>query len=178
MKEIEKKSWPDIANCITGRTQQACISRYSNVLKGGEKRAYTKGVAWSAEEDERIIQMKEIEKKSWPDIAKCITGRIWKACESRYNDYLNKGEKRAYAGWTAEEDARIIQLKEIEKKSWKDIAKCFTGRTWSACAGRYSHLLKEGERYYKGDRQSAAQPEMYSPGQVEIDEDGNEMVWL
>jgi hypothetical protein len=37
--------------------------------------------------------------------------------------------------WTAEEDARIIQLKEIEKKSWPDIANCFTGRTQAACKG-------------------------------------------
>jgi hypothetical protein len=100
---------------------------------------------WTKEEDMRIIKMKEVEKKSWKDIAKCSTGRTPLACQVRYTSHLKKGEKRAYVVWTNDDDERIIQMFEVEKMSWKDIAKCFNGRTPVACQVRYSTHLKKRE---------------------------------
>jgi hypothetical protein len=145
MKENEKKSWADIAECFTGRTLVACRNRYSNVKKGrkGEKRA---SLAWTNADDLRIIEMRENEKKSWVDIAECFTGRSPGACQGRYNHVSKKGEKRACVAWSNADDLRIIEMRENEKKSWVDIAECFTGRTSEACRDRYNHVLKKGEK--------------------------------
>jgi hypothetical protein len=93
----------------------ACRDRYNNHLKKGEKRA--QHVAWSNEDELRIIEMKENEKRSWKDIAKCFTGRSSVACRNRYSSVLKKGEKRAYlaqVAWTNGDDLRIIEMREAE----------------------------------------------------------------
>jgi hypothetical protein len=75
--------------------------------------------------------MKEKEEKDWEDIAKCFKGRKVTACKMRYHNVLKKGNKRVE--WSAEEDKRIVQMREKEGKGWEDIAKCFKGRTQAAC---------------------------------------------
>jgi hypothetical protein len=173
MKENEKKSWADIAKSFTGRSSTACQSRYSSVLKKGEKR-----LGWSIDDDTKIIHMKENEKKSWADIAECFTGRSLVACKKRYSSALKEEEKRARVAWSNDDDLRIIEIKENEKKSWVDIAKCFTGRSLTACRNRYHDRLKPAGRVYKGDSESTQEEVLFPTGYVEIDEDGVEIVWL
>jgi hypothetical protein len=143
MKEVEKKSWADIMECFPERTLLACQVRYSTHLKKGVKKARKPG--WSAEEDLLLVQLKETEKKSWADIAECFPGRSQVACKTRYHTHFTKGEKNER--WSADDDLRIIHMKETEKKSFADIAKCFPERTRLACNVRYSNYLKKGEKH-------------------------------
>jgi cyanate lyase len=151
-------------------------------LKKGEKNKRAKRVEWTAQEDERIIHMKEKEGKGWADIAKCIKGKKVTACKMRYHDHLKKEETKKRIDWSAEEDKRIVQMKEKEGRSWPDIAKCLKGRTEGACKMRYrNHLKKKKGEKLIGDEiqeESAAELERYLPGTVEIHEDGSELVWL
>jgi broad specificity phosphatase PhoE len=177
MRENGKKSFTDIAKCFTGRTESACTTRYHRAKKG-EKKA--KRVEWTNDDDLRIIEMRENEMKSWADIAECFPEKTESACTSRYSSVLKKGEKRPRVEWTNDDDLRIIEMKENEMKSWADIAECFTGRTEGACQTRYHNLKKREKQIHKGDSESAVQEEVLfpTPGTVEIDEEGVEMIWL
>jgi hypothetical protein len=87
------------------------------------------------------------EKMRWADIAKYFKSRTVRACEKRYNDKLKEGEKKDKSvAWTADDDSRLKDLKENEKKSWEGIAKHFNGRTAVACQLRYINYVKDGAK--------------------------------
>jgi hypothetical protein len=180
MKEKENKSWVDVAKKIPGRTLHACQTRYLSALKKeGKQLGCVARVEWSNDDDLRIVEMREIGNKSWVDIANCLIGRTKGACQLRYSRALNKREKKVKGeAWTNDDDERIIQMKEIEKKSWAEIAVCFDGRKLRACRERYA-IMRGTRAYRRHSVKNAAQKEFLFPtGTIEIDEDGSEMVWL
>jgi hypothetical protein len=94
LKRLKEKggTWEKVLKSFPDRTARACKNRYNNHLNEGEKKA--PGVSWS-KENELLLWRLKAKGGTWEQIANSFPGRTSRACETRYNSYLNKGEKRA-----------------------------------------------------------------------------------
>ena len=101
------------------------------------------GERWSREDEERLLELRA-EDKSWEELTEYFEGRTWSALRVKHGFLKNprpasrKGKRKKR--WTAEEDARLRQLREEEGvayRSWEEIARGLPGRTASAAFNRY-----------------------------------------
>jgi hypothetical protein len=129
------------SNSISSHEDEKRDTKRRAKRRRGESTSSNAKISRTNEDDLRIIHMKEIEKRSWAYIARRFSGRTNVACMRRYNSYLSKGVKRAR--WSAADDKRIMQMREIEKKSWIDIAEHFPGKKSVTCNVRYNSRLRK-----------------------------------
>lgn len=105
------RNWKKIASMVKDRTDVQCLHRWQKVLRPG----LIKG-PWSAEEDASVIELVRTHGvRSWSFIAKQLTGRLGKQCRERWYNHLNPDIIKA--PWTAEEDAIIIEVCNVNKSS-------------------------------------------------------------
>jgi hypothetical protein len=128
---------------------------------GEKKPGNRKGAAsWTAQEDNTLKHMKEVEKKSWKTISEegFQSKRTAVACMNHYSSSVRQGAKRINAAWTPEEKEKLRSCRE-KGESWKETAKSFVGRTWNAVRLHYVLHLDGKTRTYtvpssvsKGDK--------------------------
>jgi hypothetical protein len=100
---------------------------------------------WTAEDDallrERIQQSHKLD---WSNIAGAFQGKFKASeCARRWQQIVQ--QRRLKGAWSAEEDARIVELvRQIGEKSWSRLATFLEGRTGKQCRERWFHHLAPG----------------------------------
>lgn len=96
--------------------------------------------SWQLEEDTKLLQLvKEWGTTGyWKEISSRIDNRTSKQCRERYFHHLSPDLKKT--GWTKEEDAIIIEMREKLGNHWTKIAEFLPGRTDSGIKNRW-HLI-------------------------------------
>lgn len=143
--------WVHIAKLLgTGKTGAQCSQRWSRVIAP----SLTKK-PWTAEEEERLIELHQMFGKMWANIASHLPGRSDIQCRYRYLKIMESQN----AAWTLAED--IALLEEVTKqpegaKDWQKVSEALmshfgnskkTGFRWPInCKRRYFELLKQNEQ--------------------------------
>lgn len=96
---------------------------------------------WTKEQDKLLIQAASITRnKKWLLASKLIKDKTPFQCHQRFkllNPNLKKGK------WSAEEDAKLIQLVATFGKSWNIISKLFKTRSNKQIMNRYEEYLND-----------------------------------
>ncbi|CAK1363454.1 hypothetical protein CB0940_04485 [Cercospora beticola] len=126
-------------------------------LQSNEYPNMSPDVQWTAQQDEDLLAYREDDELEWEEIAERLPGRSPDAVQRRYEllagdktdmhdavEESDSGEqkalKRASRSYTAEEDALLVRLREVDRLSWQKIAKRFHNRTQGALQHHYSQL--------------------------------------
>jgi hypothetical protein len=114
--------------------------------------------AWDNEQDELLLELREDRELDWDEIADIMTNHTEAALESRYYAIVEPSagltvdvpaaqpESRNFVPWTAEEDALIVRLREVDHVRWSDVAQYFDGRAPHSIQKRYSRFLVPDKR--------------------------------
>ena len=139
----EGKSWSEIAKLIPERTWRASQKRHGQLTRGSSEPKRKKGKLWTDEENERLMEQKEMG-KSWKEIAQQLPGRNLNSIQSHYRYLLTsrKAPENVLVRYTPEEDRRLLELAKTDL-SWSERAKLFPGRSQSSLQGRYTQLGQE-----------------------------------
>ena len=102
---------------------------------------------WDAEEEGRLIELREQQGLTWQEIDAHFPDRGWRSLEAKYRRLTQDlsepvGTRTAYRRWTADEDDLLRQLGATGDLSWKEVAQSFPGRTALAVGTRYGVLTK------------------------------------
>ncbi|KAF0531751.1 hypothetical protein F8M41_011665 [Gigaspora margarita] len=101
----------------------------------------TPKVSWTPEEDANLMKLIKEHGTSWAIIASRFVHRDAKSCKNRHQ-YL----KRRSIEWTDEEDSKLRQAVEDNRKAfneyWKLIAEKIPNKTWQQCEKRWNSIPK------------------------------------
>ena len=99
---------------------------------------------WTAEEERRLIQLREEDGLSWKSMQDEFPERTWKALSARYGRLTKDASapKRQRTPWSDGEDRR---LRELVKKNvpWKETVNDFPGRSVEAIKAHYYYLTSD-----------------------------------
>jgi hypothetical protein len=139
------RNWKKIATHLSGRSDVQCLHRWQKVLKPG----LVKG-PWTPQEDALVVELvQKYGHKKWSSIARQLHGRLGKQCRERWYNHLDPDIKKG--GWTAKEDATIIESHAMHGNKWAVISRSLKGRTDNAIKNRWNSTLKRAvERERKG----------------------------
>lgn len=112
MNTSKPRNWADIAFAIPGRTAKQCRERWSLNLDPSINR-----LAWSEEEDNKLIQLHSQMGNRWAEMKRMLPGRTENAVKTRF-----KSIERSRA-----KDKNVIWTKELELQL-QDIAVRFNGQ--------------------------------------------------
>lgn len=177
LKEIERLSWEKIAKNLPARTAYAVQCRYSKKMhkKPIEARATLANqgyefsldengtiaftptplpVAFTDEEDELLLKLREEQKFDWEIIAASFPDRTPKSLEIRFNQLVKtimkglkhpsriggkrKSKNKANLRYSEEEDQLLKKLREVDKLRWSEMAEKFPGRNSMGLQKRYT----------------------------------------
>ncbi|VDB93451.1 unnamed protein product [Peniophora sp. CBMAI 1063] len=127
--------WKIIAKFVPERTNKACRKRWLHSLCPTVKKT-----AWTHAEDDTLLRLYEQHGPKWALIARAISGRTDDACSKRYREALDPSLKRDE--WTAEEDARLIELQANMGGKWGQIGPAM-GRSGLGCRNRWRLLERK-----------------------------------
>lgn len=99
---------------------------------------------WKPDEDEKLLELIESQglptgPSDWGLIARLMDGRTQSQCRSRWKNYLRPDVSRE--PWTAEEDARLLELQARQGNTWSCFVEQFPGRTYHAIKNRFAPSL-------------------------------------
>jgi hypothetical protein len=153
MSNFPPPSWGALVQNFPGKTTQQIAGRWEKVLNPN----LVKG-SWTREEDEAIIDfVNRNGPRNWVKLAELLPGRIGKQCRERWTNHLSPEVARS--GWTAEEDARLVDLFRSYGNRWTLIAAYMDGRTDNDVKNRWNSSLKR-----RMDRISKGEPEFKKRG--------------
>ncbi|KAL8293680.1 hypothetical protein RQP46_000381 [Phenoliferia psychrophenolica] len=133
------ENWQSVARFV-GRHSNQCINRWSKTLRPTIKKG-----KWSTEEDEMLQAAVASCGRAWKQVALRVTGKTDAQCRERWVNVLDP-KLLDPSKWSEEEEATLIRLREVEKKSWSEIANAFSGRrTDNHCMRCYNNILKRRE---------------------------------
>ncbi|KAL5725935.1 hypothetical protein ACHQM5_009018 [Ranunculus cassubicifolius] len=143
---LGQKDWQGVASYIEGRTGTQCSTRWKKTLDPARE----KEGEWSIDEDKRLkVAVIIFGAKTWNKIAQFVPGRTQAQCRTRWVDCLDPST--SLAGWTPEEDSKLIEAlnqqrefeEEIPKRgySWSMVAKAVPRRTNKQCMRRWRVLF-------------------------------------
>ncbi|KZV63133.1 hypothetical protein PENSPDRAFT_221890 [Peniophora sp. CONT] len=127
--------WKIIAKSVPDRTNKACRKRWLHSLCPTVKKT-----AWTQAEDDTLLSLYNLHGPKWALIARAIPGRTDDACSKRYREALDPSLKRDE--WTAEEDARLIDLQISMRGKWGQIGPAM-GRSGLGCRNRWRLLERK-----------------------------------
>ncbi|KAJ3711665.1 transcription factor, Myb superfamily [Lentinula guzmanii] len=131
-RTLNPSKWHAISRHIPNRNNKDCRKRWFAKLA---KADVAKG-NWSPEEDERLLKAIEKYGSRWTAIATVVETRNSDQCAKRWKDTLNPSIDRT--GWTATEDAKLVEAVNTHGKVWSKIVKThFPGRTGLAAKNRF-----------------------------------------
>jgi hypothetical protein len=99
--------------------------------------------SWSEAEDMRLLAgIHKFGLDSWGSVARFVgNNRVKTQCRQRWYRGLNPGIRRA--GWTAEEDERLLEfVRRFGEKSWTRIAIEFGDRCDAQCRYRFNQISR------------------------------------
>ena len=100
---------------------------------------------FSKGEDELITKLvNEFGENSWHKISSLVQNRTPRQCKERWLNYLKQGINKT--PWKKEEDELLIKKADELKKSWREIAAFFNGRTTVDLKNRYSLILRREKK--------------------------------
>ncbi|KAI4203337.1 MAG: hypothetical protein LQ346_001808 [Caloplaca aetnensis] len=99
--------------------------------------ASTTKTVWSTQAEADLINLRDVEGKQWKDIGVAIDRSV-DACRDRYKK-LNPDKQSTTKLWSAQAEADLINLRDVEGKQWKDIGVAMD-RSLDACRRRYKKL--------------------------------------
>lgn len=135
--------------------------------------ALWKDRAWNKEQDEVLFDLREDKALTWSEIAQLLPGHTPEAVAKRYEMLVEAAKRhrmrksdqpipeedgivqrsdpimRRKDRFSAEEDALIVRLREIEGLGWIDVATRFPGRNMYSVQRRYSSVLDPKKRAKK-----------------------------
>lgn len=112
---------------------------------------------WTEAEDQQLRSLVgEYGTKKWAAIAETMGTKASKQCRRRWQNYLNAEVTKG--GWSAHEDALLIEGHKKFGNRWTEIAKMVRGRTDNAVKNRYMAICKKRMRPPKEKAGSAKQP--------------------
>ncbi|GAA6003749.1 uncharacterized protein JCM10292_003357 [Rhodotorula paludigena] len=135
------ENWQSIARHV-GRSAAQVQHRWTNSLCPTLSRG-----RWSPAEDALLVAAVGVYgTKNWREVARRTGGRTELQCRERWGNSVDpklKGGK----GWTDEEDATLLRMRDEEKLSWAEIsAQGFDGaRNDRHCLRRYTELTKKSD---------------------------------
>ncbi|KJX94253.1 hypothetical protein TI39_contig4205g00023 [Zymoseptoria brevis] len=110
---------------------------------------------WDNDEDELLLELREDRELDWDEIAEIMDNHTEARLESRYEEIVESSrsgssilpdEVRTGALFSAEEDALIVRLREIDHVPWNNVAQHFRGRQLHSIQKRYSRVLAPAKR--------------------------------
>ena len=177
--------WEVVARSFLGRSAQILERRFHELEKhcrDGKPKRKAKRVLdpttrmfyrYSAEEDELIVKLREVDKLSWSALAQRFPGRNVIALQKRYvREQAKKKQKQTETNgaeapvgeastmidssgvgsgslkgvrYTAEEDSLLIQLRDVQQLSWGEIAEKIPGKTLESLSNRYRYNQIKGQ---------------------------------
>lgn len=185
LKEIDRMSWERIAKHLPARTAYAVQCRYSKKMhkqpiearatlanQGYEFTHDENGlivftpaplpVAFTDEEDELLLRLREEEKLDWEIVAASFPDRTPKALEQRFNQIVKtimrglkhpnrigsarKSKNKIYTRYSEEEDQLLKKLREVDKLRWSELAERFPGRNSMGLQKRYTRGILEATK--------------------------------
>jgi hypothetical protein len=87
------KDWAGLARILPGRTGKQCRERYKNHLDSSVDHS-----DWSAEEDDKLIQLHSIYGNAWTKISTLFPGRTDNGIKNRWNSTIRKRIERSEHG--------------------------------------------------------------------------------
>ena len=170
LKEIDRMTWERLARLFPGRSLYALQCRYSKRLVArmteGREALLEQGFTFDPiqegrpdecfreDEDELLVHLREEKGLGFEAIAEQILEKTALALEARYNVLagiapalrrtarcLDGMPRNAYHRFSAEEDALLVKLREIDQLTWMLLAKRFPERTALSLQKRYVREL-------------------------------------
>jgi hypothetical protein len=133
------KDWVSVAAMVSGRTNQQCRSRWTQVLDPATGKNTGK---WTPGEDAKLTEAVHKHEKDWVAVAAMVSGRTNQQCRSRWTQVLDPSIAKKRAGeWTPEEDAKLTEAVKEHGKNWVAIAAMVPSRTNQRCRKRWTRHL-------------------------------------
>lgn len=112
-----------------------------------EPKLFRRAEPWTPEEVEYLLDLREVQKKTWAEIDKLFPDRGWQALVSKHSRLMRdpsipKETKDTPIPWTVKEQKLLLKLKDEDSLSWKEIAEKLEGRTVSAAKGQYNRISR------------------------------------
>lgn len=131
------KNWMKVSECFDNRIPVECKKRWKTLrsLEGPKTKPFSK------QEDEIILSLyKEIGSK-WSVIAEKLENRTENQVQFRYYKYLVERKSSCLGPFTAEEDAKLMELYAEMGPKWKCIASRMDGRSWCQVKDRFNSSM-------------------------------------
>jgi hypothetical protein len=93
VQEFGDKAWAGLACILPERTGKQCRERYKNHLDTSVNRS-----EWTAEEDQKLLQLHETYGNSWTKLASFFEGRTDNCIKNRWNSAIKKRVDRINRG--------------------------------------------------------------------------------
>lgn len=122
----------------------------------------SKPAPYSPEEDQLLVKLRGTDNLEWNDILSYFPDRTMGSISGHYGQIKARPEKEGQTSpvgmhstvhgnnhgvpYSAEEDALLKKLKEVDGLSWEDIIPHFSGRTRGSLQVRYSSKLKSASK--------------------------------
>lgn len=127
--------WTKVAKEVPDRNAKECVQRWKKVLAPGLKKG-----KWSEIEDRSLIALIEKHGQNWTLLSECMKSRSSKQCRERWMNHLNPKLKKTK--WSAEEDAKLLELAALYPRKWAEMARGIPGRTENMAKCRYHTLVR------------------------------------
>jgi hypothetical protein len=146
MSATPQPSCISLLQIFPGKSTQQIAGRWGKVLNPN----LVKG-SWTRDEDVKIIEfVNQNGPRNWVKLAELLPGRIGKQCRERWTNHLSPSVARA--GWSDDEDRRLVELHRQYGNQWTTIASFMDGRTDNDVKNRWNSSLKRRiERIEKGE---------------------------
>ncbi len=200
LREEDGVDWDQVALQFPTRTQKALQLRFNQLAKkimrehrnpGRKKRERSPGTKlndrYSAEEDELLKKLREVDQMKWTEVAANFPGRNALALQKRYVREVSdaakerqqrsqgvvakNGENMKHLRYTYEEDEQILHFREQDGLSWEEIVPKMPGRQKESIERRYQYIYLRKDHTKMLQKMAAARQNGEASGQ-DLDADG------